>query len=516
MAKGAFSILPPRPYFIYFNKTNNVVVADCKCAKVIGHLEAVRWQLQPRDYRPSAGALALGNWARDHHVWLHYVPSSDGLLPDDDVLRSTDTRYWSIHDVQRYSELMLHCENVLFTCQYPTLRLPSRLGAHFWGSNAALKLPTRLYLKEFHRALETTLMKMQFEEAQMDRLIISDQIVNVNCLDYFKRKTFFRLLNNILSFQDRLQLVSLENLCCSRLEGARLLQQLACFAAHSLKYLFLWRFVLPNENPIVINYSYITGSGQYIPRPETRRCFLRSLGELRNLRVLALEYAHLADATGGALISLITVLKRPHMRLQLMCREDQIPGRADQSLGTGGYVIPDLAWRRVATTCSDLYLLMTFCRIRNYDDIRRFLSPSIPLREAHFQLGIDLTQSKRQDSDVSCLVRHLAFNYASTLAALSIHQWRFAVFPLRRVFELMPRLVRFFYVGSCQDEVDLKRMLHIIACGVCDKLKHLKIQIQDEMAKRDYWKNVIENILEEYKDIMQVLEIRFELEIYKS
>ncbi|XP_048004336.1 uncharacterized protein LOC125240485 [Leguminivora glycinivorella] len=411
---------------------------------------------------------------------------------------------------------MLHCESVLFTCQYPTLRMPSRLGAHFWSSNTALKLPSTLYMKEFHRAMETTLMKMESEDAQMDRLIISDQIVNVNYLDYFKRKTFFRLLNNIISLQEQLQLVSLENLCCSRLEGARLLQQLACFTAHSLKYLFLWRFVLPNENPILINYTYITGSGQYIPRPETRRCFLRSLGELRNLRLLALEYAHLADATGGALISLITVLKRPNMRLQLMCREDQIPGRADQSLGAGGYVIPDLAWRRVATTCPDLYLLMAFYRVRDYDNIRRFLSPSIPLREAHFQLGIDLTQTQRQDSDVSCIVRHLAYNYASTLAALSIHQWRFAVFPLRRVFELMPRLVRFFYVGRVQDEVDLKRMLHIIACGVCDKLKHLKIQIQDEIEKRDYWKNVIENILEEYKDIMTVLEIRFELEIYKS
>ncbi|XP_028173574.1 uncharacterized protein LOC114362387, partial [Ostrinia furnacalis] len=101
-------------------------------------------------------------------------------------------------------------------------------------------------------------------------------------------------------------------------------------------------------------------SGQYIPRPKTRHCFLRSLGELRNLRVLALEYSHIADGTGGALISLLPVLKRPHFRLQLMCREDQTPGRADAALGTGGYDIPDTAWRRVTIACPDLYLLMSF------------------------------------------------------------------------------------------------------------------------------------------------------------
>lgn len=47
---------------------------------------------------------------------------------------------------------------------------------------------------------------------------------------------------------------------CKRLEGVRLIQQLACFNAETLKYLFLWDFVLPNENPLLINYRYITGA----------------------------------------------------------------------------------------------------------------------------------------------------------------------------------------------------------------------------------------------------------------
>lgn len=61
----------------------------------------------------------------------------------------------------------------------------------------------------------------------------------------------------------------------------------------------------------------ISGSGQYISRPDTRNTFLRSLGELRNLRILALEYAHIADGTGGALLSLLPVIKRAHFRLQV-------------------------------------------------------------------------------------------------------------------------------------------------------------------------------------------------------
>ncbi|XP_073953941.1 uncharacterized protein isoform X2 [Choristoneura fumiferana] len=390
---------------------------DCKCTRIIGHLEAVRWQLWPRPYRPSPGALALGDWRREPHVWLHYVESNDGLLPEDDVLMSTDTRYWSIHDVQRYCLLELHCEQVLFSHQYPNLRMPTSLGSYLWRTNTAMKLPPKLYRKEFNMAFEITLKKMEAEECQMDRLIVSDLVIKVNCLDHFKRKTFFRILNNILSFQDRLQLVSLENLCCKRLEGVRIIQQLACFNAASLKYLFLWRFVLPNENPILINYSYITGSGQYLPRPDTRQCFLRSLGELRNLRVLALEYSHIADTTGGALLSILPVLKRPHFRLQLMCREDHIPGHTDAALGAGGHAIPDTAWRRVSIACPDLYLFIAFCRVRDYDNWRRFLSPSMPVRELHLQYGIDLLPEQRQDSDISCLIRHLAFHFASTLGS---------------------------------------------------------------------------------------------------
>jgi hypothetical protein len=70
-----------------FGYITSLCLEDCKCTKITGHLEAVRWQLLPRAYKSSPGPLALGDWARDHHVWLQYVPSADGLLPDDDVLR---------------------------------------------------------------------------------------------------------------------------------------------------------------------------------------------------------------------------------------------------------------------------------------------------------------------------------------------------------------------------------------------------------------------------------------------
>ncbi|CAH0684461.1 unnamed protein product [Chilo suppressalis] len=441
---------------------------DCKCIKIIGHLEAVNWLLWPRENRPSPGYLSLGDWTKDPYIWLHYVESSDGVLREDPVLMSTDTRYWSIHDVQRYFVGDLHCEKVLFTIQYPNLRMPTRQGSYFWKANTALKLPPKLYQKELNLTLEITLKKMEREQCQMNKIIVSDQLININRFDYFKRKTFFRILGNILSFQDNLQLVSFENLCCKRLEGVHLIQQLACFNSRTLKYLFLWRFVLPNENPILVNYSYITGSGLYIPRPPTKQCFLRSLGELRHLRLLALEYCYIADGTGGALIALLPVIKRPHFRLQLICREEQTPGRADAALGVGGYDIPDTAWRRVSIACPDLYLMMAFFRIRDYNNIRRFLSPSLPLREVHLQLGIDLKTRQREDSDLTCFFQHMAFHFGNNLGTLSVHQWRFTTFPLRRVFELMPHLVRFIYTGYVEDEVDLKRMLQMVACGVCD------------------------------------------------
>ncbi|XP_049885757.1 neuralized-like protein 4 [Pectinophora gossypiella] len=259
-----------------------------------------------------------------------------------------------------------------------------------------------------------------------------------------------------------------------------------------------------------------SGTGQYIPRPDTRKSFLRSLASLKNLRLLALEYAHIADGTGGALITLIPVLKRPHFRLQLLCRRGHIPHYTDAALGEAGYDIPDTVWKQVSIACPDLFLFMAFHRIRDYDNIRRFLTPSIPLRETHMQFGMDLNIKQRQDSDISCFVRHIAYQYASTLVTLSIHQWRFAIFPLRRIFELMPFLVRFSYVGRIDDEVDLQRMLRTVACGVHHKLKHICIQIQDEEKKRDYWRKVVDSLTAEFKDIMELYEIYFCLSIYKN
>lgn len=41
---------------------------------------------------------------------------------------------------------------------------------------------------------------MEAEEAQMDRLIVNDQLFKLDRLDYFKRKMFFRILNNLLQW----------------------------------------------------------------------------------------------------------------------------------------------------------------------------------------------------------------------------------------------------------------------------------------------------------------------------
>ncbi|XP_028033028.1 uncharacterized protein LOC114245175 [Bombyx mandarina] len=487
---------------------------DCKFVKLIGHLDAVKWLQNPRYYRPSPGYLYLEDWTKNPFTWLHYVESSDGLLVEDEVLLNAYSRCWSIHDVQRYFLGDLHCEKILFTHQYPNLKLPSRLGNTLWKTNTATKVLPKLYLKEFNRSLEVTLKKMVSTKAQMNRLIISDQLINIDCLDYFKRKTFFDYLLKIISFQNELQLVSFENLRCKRLEGVRLVQQLACFNADTLKYLFLWKFVLPNENPLLINYSYLTGSGQYISRPETRRCFIQSLGVMKELRMLALEYSHIADGTGGALISLLPVLKRPNFRLQLICRENHVPGRTNAALGVGGYNIPDTAWRRVSIACPDLYLFMAFDRIWDNDNVRRFLSPSIPLCETHLHIGIHVKLVERKDSDLSCFVRHLAFNYASTLSTLGIHQWRSAIFPLRRIFELMPRLVRFYYLGNV-DETDLHKTLNLLACGVCTKLKKISIQIQHEQSMTDHWNKMVLKVIEDYSEIMRLNGIDFCMQIYK-
>ncbi|KAI8430857.1 hypothetical protein MSG28_001000 [Choristoneura fumiferana] len=84
---------------------------------------------------------------------------------------------------------------------------------------------------------------MEAEECQMDRLIVSDL--------------------------DRLQLVSLENLCCKRLEGVRIIQQLACFNAASLNVcVSLWKWcpgtrtlcwVVPPAAALAVTAAYLLG-----------------------------------------------------------------------------------------------------------------------------------------------------------------------------------------------------------------------------------------------------------------
>ncbi|CAK1554989.1 unnamed protein product [Leptosia nina] len=653
---------------------------DCKCMRIGGQLEAVRWNLWPRYYQASPGVLALDDWNNDPHIWLYYVDSSDGILPDDDVLRSTNPRYWSIHNVQRYFVGQLHCEQVLFTYQYPNIRMPSRLGSYLWKTNTALKLPSALYIKELNMSLDTTLKKMVENEAQMHRLIICDQLVKIAQLDHHKRQTFFRLVQDIMS-----KMTTDEEKCkvakllqdldvpelkmperCSTLvkefeekfgqdiydatdestpiyenpyivdkelleENERKLKALLATHKRSKKVVtdkvivtgpdpkrpwrtqtnrekllridsdlrrhlekaadaitpmtdadmkelmtqclensanqtvrsdrlretvdearrnlpnFQYRKIenstatcillnahepverqTPNQNMVQLNsYSELQAdedsvpnlqnlcSGKHVPRHVTRQCFLRSLGEMRNLRVLALEYAHLADSTGAALISLLPVIRRPHFRLQLICRENQTPGRADAAMGVGGHHIPDTAWRRVNISCPDLYLLMAFFRVRDYDNIRRFLTPSIPLRETHLQYGIDMYKSQRQDSDLSCFVRHIAGRYGSTLVTLSIHQWRGVTFPLRRIIELMPSLMRILYIGVV-DQEDLKCMLNMIACGVMRKLKQVNIQVQDDEKSRSKWETAIAKLNEEFNDIIALYDIEFCLTVYKN
>ncbi|KAL4717440.1 hypothetical protein ACJJTC_000589 [Scirpophaga incertulas] len=257
-------------------------------------------------------------------------------------------------------------------------------------------------------------------------------------------------------------------------------------------------------------------SGKYIPRLDTKMCFLRCLGNLKNLTLLALEYSHIADGTGDALTALTPIIKKTHFQLQLICREDHTPGLTDAALGGGGYSIPDTTWRAVSSTAPNLYLLISFYRIRDYDNVRRFLSPSIPLREVHLTYGIDLKTKQRQDSDLSCFIRHVTHYYGHILVTLSIHQWRFATFPLRRILQLIPRLTRLQYVGKLEDDIDVKRILQIVACGACEKLKELNIQIQTDVNTRAYWSQVVEKLIEEYSQIMCLYNINLCLSVYKS
>ncbi|VVD05136.1 unnamed protein product [Leptidea sinapis] len=525
----------------------------CQCTKIEGHLDEVKWRIDPRITHKLPEILQIDEWTQDPHIWLYYVQSADGLLPDDDVLRFFNY--------------------TLFT--------------------------------KAHRKLSYNELKMEARQVQMNRLIISDQLIKLDRLDKFKRMTFLRILGNILSFQDNLELVSLENLCSKRVEGVHLIQQLACFNSHSLKYLFLWRFVLPDENPLLINYSYITDEDKSKlakllhnlevcedKLPEKCSPLVKEFSEKfgtdideevleelvyenpyvvdkvqlaeidAKLRALVVESRRAKKEITGSLALTGPDPKRPWrtnsskellLRIDndlkrhsekadqaiapmgdselrdliiecqdealtgplLICREDQIPGLTDAALGVGGYCIPDTAWRRVTIACPDLYVFMAFFRIRDYDNLRRFISPSIPLRETHLQYGIDLKYSQRQDSDLTSFVRHIAWRYADTLVTLSIHQWRGVVFPIRRIVELIPSLVRLHYIGLVE-EMDLRRTLNIVACGVTYRLKQMNIQVQDSEQRRDYWTDVVHSLNHDYKDIVSLFEIDLCISIYKS
>ena len=97
--------------------------------------------------------------------------------------RSTQTKYWSIHDVQRYFLGDLHCEQVLFTYQYPNLKMPSRLGNHLWLANTALKLSSSVYMKELHMSIETSFKVFLNQTSNFVTIILTGkmEIINTGC-----------------------------------------------------------------------------------------------------------------------------------------------------------------------------------------------------------------------------------------------------------------------------------------------------------------------------------------------
>ena len=69
----------------------------------------------------------------------------------------------------------------------------------------------------------------------------------------------------------------------------------------------------------------------------------------------------------------------------------------------------------------------------------------------------------------------------------------------------MGQMITFYSMN----ETDLGLLLYV------SDLKQIKIQIQDDDDKKDYWRDVVESITEEFSDILELYDIKFCISLYK-
>lgn len=72
------------------------------------------------------------------------------------------------------------------------------------------------------------------------------------------------------------------------------------------------------------------------------------------------------------------------------------------------FIKPMYLYVTVSSICNGVFA----DRMTSYEHVRRFLSPSVPLREAHLHNGTRLTGDHL---DVDSFLKHIVFYYASTL-----------------------------------------------------------------------------------------------------
>ncbi|XP_049940797.1 uncharacterized protein LOC126416959 [Schistocerca serialis cubense] len=421
---------------------------------------------------------------------------------------TTSPEPWSEDTVRCHWRLRGHCELLLVPQPYPVLALPSARGRHLWWAHAARAVPQSTYRRYVSVAAAATISaaKAIRPPHSIQHVVWCNELFQLDKADAPARCAFIDGTVHLLRQQCELVSVSLEGARLERREAVALLDALEG-SAQTLRGLFLWDFVRRDQNPLTLDETPLQyrGKGAFRTRMTSEAGFLCALSRLSGLVVLSLRYSHVSDACGVALLCVGAVARGNLRELQLLCEERDLPDRERVwEVGglQGGCRIPESTWREVCRCCPKLTVKIVICNVPCYDQIRLFLSRSMPLKSFHLTTGID--KGPQQHRHTALVLQLLQKWYHFSLEGLTLHLFRNREAMggvLAEAMASFPRLACLEFNG-CLRQAPRRylRLLCRLACSVrCDCLRRMSIAIQESLPHDEKLTSIIDDLQQEFE-----------------
>ncbi|KAL7292466.1 hypothetical protein TKK_0014044 [Trichogramma kaykai] len=412
---------------------------------------------------------------------------------------------WIQEKRRKYWKLSLHCTDYLVPKTLSNGPLFTDESKLYWHAFATNEKRDQLYYRRLNYALKATLSKATVKDSNLKYVLLSERLIDVKRFDLIDRKNFIRKIMQFLRKQQELEVVCLEGLQVSKIEGFDILTSLSSSSFY-VRFLYIWRFFQKNEYSIPRESDGLYKFDPYF--------WLNAIGNFRFLETISVNYSCVASDSGHVILQLANVLGPNWKWLQLLCQEDEIPDTFNERGEKNSVTIPDDTWIEVRKYSPKLKVQIFMIGIPHYDQHKKFLTANILVET--FSLATNLQFVYDKPCFIDCTLKTIYLWYHRTLVQLHINLWNHREFidaHLRLIFARLPNLKFFEYIGQVQDFVTILTMCCQIKYGVTrPELVHL--QIPKPADKENHWLSKIHCYLNSLKEDFEKLEVKFVVDLY--